>query len=366
MDRAKAEQYVDAYMDQEQKITPTQEILDSGTIPRLKGYTVIPGKVSDSIVGGNIELRDGTEHENHPLYNSQGQGLRIMVRTPRISTHDVNRGEIPFKDQILAVNHNYMRNLVRVVLGTSQLDVRGLTNNSLAIVAENLTQIPIEMVLRNYMAKSSTKTSLFHHYITLGKRDPFAGHQLPEGLITNGKLPFLIDTPSTKAEVDETISAIDVVERGLATTEQYAEIRDVAFKAFHTVQGYLSEKGLILVDTKTEHGINSKGEIVSQDELYTMDSSRFWLSEEYLDQVNKLSSGEIEEIKPASFSKQFARDMIKDQNQGYTVKQIKEIAIRYMEGIELLTGQEFVPDTRPRDEQVISALETIVDEVVAY
>ena len=122
---------VDNYMKSEGKVSTTQELLDSGVIPALKGFTVRPGKVSDSIYGGKVTFakKDGTvvEADNPRLVTRDGRPLRLMIRTQRISTHDINRGEIPFKDQILAANHNYMRRLVEPVIGTSQFEVSTYT-----------------------------------------------------------------------------------------------------------------------------------------------------------------------------------------------------------------------------------------------
>ena len=123
-------------------VASTQEILDSGAVPRLDGYVVQPGKVSDSIYGGKFNFTDASgtvqEGENPPLLDRNGVPLRLMVRSERISTHDQARGDIPFKDQILALNHHYMRRLVEGVLGTSQHEVPGLSNTSVVIAAENL------------------------------------------------------------------------------------------------------------------------------------------------------------------------------------------------------------------------------------
>ena len=299
---------VDEYMAKEGPITSTQEILDSGAVPRLKGYVVRPGKVSDSIFGGRGSYFDKStgnvvEFENPPLELMSGTPLRLMVRTERISTHDINRGHIPFKDQILATNHNYMRRLLAPYIGTSQLEVSELRDNAVVIAAENLTQIPFENVLRAFMAKSSTSTSLYQHYWVKGKRR-YAGHTLPEGLFPNGPLPTIMDTPSTKSdEHDETVSPETLFRRGIVTREEYTGIRNSSIFAFGVVSQFLKERGLIAVDTKTEHGINCRGHIVSQDEIWTMDSSRFWLAEDYAEQITKKSRNEINELYPVSFSK---------------------------------------------------------------
>ncbi len=362
-----ARNLVEGYMSLEGTISTTQEILDSNTIPRLAGYHVRPGKVSDSIYGGPVKYTKKSgeivECENPPLTTRDGIPLRIMVRTDRISTHDINRGTIPFKDQILAVNHMYLRNLLAQVLGTSQFDVQGLGETSVVIAAENLTSIPVEMVLRGYMAKSTTATSLYQHFMS-GERI-FCGHKLPDDLIPNGPLPYVMDTPSTKSEThDESLRPVELFERGLCTPSQYYKMRADGLMAFGIGTHILRERGLILVDTKTEHGITRDGRLVSQDELYTLDSSRFWLAEDYEDQMRKLISGEIQELNPKSFSKEFARGFSQGE-QGYTDEQRIQIAVRYIEGIEHLLQRKFQPNLSPRNERVIEGLKTIVENLAA-
>jgi len=364
--QAEARELVDNYMAKGDKILSTQEILDSVLIPRLKGYKIRPGKVSDSIFGGKFTCLDKStgsvvEFENPPLNTKDGVPLRIMVRTQRISTHDINRGEIPFKDQILAVNHNFMRRMLTPFLGTCQFEV-GLEDNSLVIAVENLKQIQFENVLRAYMAKSSTSTSLYQHYIK-GER-LFCRHKLPNNLITNGPLPYIMDTPSTKSEEhDESVSAEILFERGICIPEQYTKIRNASLFAFGVVSQFLRERGLIAVDTKTEHGINSKGEIVVQDEIWTMDSSRFWLLDDYNKQLKKLKAGEIQELDPKSYSKEFARGFSKGEL-GYTEEERAQIAVRYIEGIQHLLGKRFEPDLRSHEERVVSGINTILNELV--
>jgi phosphoribosylaminoimidazole-succinocarboxamide synthase len=361
-----ARKIVDNYIAIEGDIRSTQEILDSGEVPKLKGFIVRPGKVSDSIFGGKGSYTDKStgkeiEFENPPLeYN--GMPLRLMVRTERISTHDINRGSIPFKDQILAANHNYMRRLLEDAIGTSQIEVDGLADNAVVIAAEDLQQIAFENVLRAFMAKSSTSTSLYQAF-KRGERE-FCGYELPGWLVTNGHLPYVMDTPSTKSdEHDLSVEPQYLFDNGICTSEEYAQIRNGSIYAFGMVAHLLGEKGLIAVDTKTEHGRNSVGEIVSQDEIWTMDSSRFWLADDYKDQVRKFNSGEIDEISPRSYSKEFARGFSEGE-QGYTREQRAAIAVRYIEGIQHLLGQRFEPDMRPRDERVVTGLQTVVNQLI--
>jgi phosphoribosylaminoimidazole-succinocarboxamide synthase len=412
--KVEIERLIDNYILNEGRTSSTQGILDSNAVPRIDKYVVRPGKVSDSIFGGRGEFTierkkyeqaiparphdvkyftkevDGkdkefahVEFENPPLNAHDGTPLRIMVRTQRISTHDVNRGEIPFKDQILASNHNYMRRLLTPAIGTSQYDVEGLPDNAVVIVSEDLKEdIDFENVLRAYMAKSSTSTSLYVHYMN-GERE-FCGHKLPEGLFPNGPLPYVMDTPSTKsAEHDISVSPEQLFEMKVCTPEIYSQVRNGSVYAFGKVDEFFRPKGVIAVDTKTEHGINKKGKIVSKDEIWTMDSSRFWLVDDYNTQIELFLKGKEEELikyiketqpgikekefivngrivpSPRSLSKEFARGFSEGEN-GYTDEQRAQIAVRYVEGIQSLLGRKFEPDLRPRDVRVISGLELAV------
>ena len=325
------------------------QLIDEGEIPRLAGCTVLQGKVSDSVFG-------------EALTSASGVPIRLMFRNNRISTHDVNRGSIPFKDQVLASNHDYMLSLVEDVLGTSQFDVPGLAPSSTVIPAENLQLVKLENVLRLYMAASSTSTSLYQHWLKAKEEGQqvmvYAGHELVvEDLQPNGLLPYLMDTPSTKEAVDVTIDAQYLVDQGICSKRQYKQIRNSSLMAFGMVLQHLSSKGMVLVDTKTEHGINGRGEIVAADELYTMDSSRFWK----LDDNGQLIK---REGKPVSFSKEFARGMVTEQNQQFSTEQASEIAVRYIEGLQHLTGSPFEPDLRERDQRIVESTELVLDSLL--
>ena len=329
---------------------PIRQLIEDGELPRLYGCTILEGKVSDSVFG------EGLVHRN-------GRPIRLMFRNNRISTHDVNRGAIPFKDQVLGVNHQHMLDLVKEVLGSSQFEVDRLAATSTVIPAENLTLVMLENVIRLYMAESSTSTSLYQHWLTAKDEGQavmrYAGHDLDvTQLEVNGRLPYLMDTPSTKDKVDRTIEATELVELGVCTEEQYQAIRNASLMAFGMVTQYLASRGMVLVDTKTEHGINSEGRIVAADELYTMDSSRFWRLDDQGEIVTR-------EGKPVSFSKEFARGMVKDQKgDQFTEEQANVIAVRYIEGLQHLTGQAFEPDLRPRDQRIVESVNLILDSLL--
>jgi len=323
-----------------------RQLIADGEIPRLQGATVLEGKVSDSVF-------------SESLVTKSGHALRLMFRNNRISTHDMNRGAIPFKDQVLAVNHAHMLALVQSILGSSQFEVPGLAPSSTVIPAENLRLIMLENVLRLYNAESSTSTSLFQHWLAASAQGvsvmSYAGHEIQvDALMRNGRLPYLMDTPSTKDKEDMTTDAEALIAGGVCTASEYAQIRNSSVMAFGVVSQYLQGRGMVLVDTKTEHGVNDAGKIVAADELYTMDSSRFWRLDD---------SGELltRDGRPVSFSKEFARGMVTEKNQQFTAEQANTIAERYIQGLQHLTGDEFSPDFRPRDERIVESTNLILD-----
>ena len=327
-----------------------KQIVQDGDLPRLNDSTILEGKVSDSVFGDKLVTR-------------AGEPIRLMYRGNRISTHDENRGEIPFKDQVLAYNHDHMLNLVKGVLGTSQFEVPGLNPSSTVIPAENLKLIKLENVVRMFMAKSSTSTSLYQHWLKAKENGLenfiYAGHNIElDALTPNGILPYLMDTPSTKDKEDMTIDPQYLFDNGICTPSQYSQVRNSSLMAFGIVTEYLKNRGMVLVDTKTEHGVNSLGKIVSADELYTMDSSRFW---KLNDDGSIMSRNDG---KPVSFSKELARGMVKEKGQIFSPEQSREIAIRYIMGLQHLTGKAFEPDLRSRDERLIYSTNLILDELL--
>jgi len=163
--------------------------------------------------------------------------------------------------------------------------------------------------------------------------------------------------PSTKAAVDQTTSVDNLIQDGVITSGQWTQIRNASLMAFGIVSQYLGQRGMILVDTKLEHGVNADDKIVSADELFTMDSSRFWRMDD---------NGEVltRDGKPVSFSKEFARGMVKEKGQQFSEEQSNEIAVRYIQGLQHLTGEVFEPDLRPRDQRIIESTNLILDSLM--
>ena len=137
-------------------------------------------------------------------------------------------------------NHDHMLQLVKPVLGSSQFEVEGLSPASTVIPAENLNLLPVENVLRLFMAESSTSTSLYQHWLIAKEEGQntmdYAGHQLDvKSLVPNGRLPYLIDTPSTKEKVDRTIDMDYLIRCGACTEGQYMQMRNASLMEYGIV-----------------------------------------------------------------------------------------------------------------------------------
>jgi phosphoribosylaminoimidazole-succinocarboxamide synthase len=328
-------QLVEKNLDQAIDAEVIEEIIDANKIPELEDADYYQGKVRANFTGAKLHYKNGTP-------------LRVIIATDQISTHDMVRGAIPFRGQILTDISNRMLSLTVAHLPNAQ---RFAPANSMVVIAENCRPFMFEMVWRNYMCKSSTETSLYFHYVNLKKRK-FCGHLLPQGLIANGPLPYMMDTPSTKESQDGahdvSVSPHELFERGIVTPVEYGQILYMTGSAYIYGQNYFKKSGIIIPDTKFEIGKTKEGQIVTIDEVLTPDSSRFWLAEDYKE---KLAAGK----NPTSYSKQFGRD-IGTPGAAYTDQERFLIGCRYIETYQKLTGQCFVPDLRP-------SISKIVDDV---
>jgi phosphoribosylaminoimidazole-succinocarboxamide synthase len=105
-----------------------------------------------------------------------------------------------------------------------------------------------------------------------------------------------------------------------------------------------AERGLILVDTKYEFGIDADGTILLADEIHTPDSSRYWIAEGY---EKAYEAG----TRPPSFDKDVIRAWVAERCDPYrdTIPDIPPDMIEataqvYVAAYEAITGQAFQPD----------------------
>ncbi|MHC4257785.1 MAG: phosphoribosylaminoimidazolesuccinocarboxamide synthase [Planctomycetota bacterium] len=191
--------------------------------------------------------------------------------------------------------------------------------------------LPVECIVRGYITGSGWKE--------YQREGTVCGIELPGGLKQCEKLPEVIFTPSTKAEIGEHDENIDYDTCvGLVGEEAAAYIRDKSIEIFRKASEYAASKGILLADTKFEWG-EVDGKIILIDEVLTPDSSRFWPADQY-------EAGRDQE----SFDKQFVRNYLEEINFDKSGKGvelpadiIEKTSAKYIEAYEKLTGKTFVP-----------------------
>ena len=113
--------------------------------------------------------------------------------------------------------------------------------------------LPIEVVVRGYMT-GSTNTRVFGQCINRNRN--MYGIQFRDGYSKNEKLDEIILTPTFWGEVDEPITSDEIVKKGYMTQEQWDEVSSNTLRVFKWAQEVAAERGLILVDTKYEWGVD--------------------------------------------------------------------------------------------------------------
>ncbi len=268
-------------------------------------------------------------------------GRRTIVVSDRVSCFDVVVGTIPFKGQVLNQMAAFWFNRLADVAPNHLIDVPDPT---VSIVRE-CRLLPVEFVCRAYLT-GSTKTAIWTSYES-GER-VYCGHRLPDGLRRHEKLPEPLLTPTTKAELgahDALTSRAEIVESGVMSEDLYDAADRMTRALFEAGSHFAKERGLILVDTKYELGLDDQGQLVVIDEIHTPDSSRYWYADSY---EGAMSQGED----PAAIDKEYIRLWLGEQ--GYKgdgpppplSDEVRcEAARRYIQAFEQVSGVRFEPDT---------------------
>jgi phosphoribosylaminoimidazole-succinocarboxamide synthase len=280
-----------------------------------------------------------------------GDGRMLLVTTDRQSGFDRLLGAIPYKGQVLNRTSLYWFEQTRSIIGNHVLS----SPHANALIARKCTVLPIEFVVRGFMT-GSTDTSIWTQY-QKGVRN-YCGHALPDGMNKNQPLPKNIVTPTTKEKThDRPITAEEIVAEGWLTAEQWELTSSKALELFAFGQKLAAERGLILADTKYEFGATADGEILLIDEIHTPDSSRYWLADSY---AERLAAGQ----EPNMIDKEFFRLWFRERCDPYADavlpvppdELIAELAARYIQLFEKITGTRFAPDLRPLDATVLASL----------
>jgi len=261
----------------------------------------------------------------------------LVVQTDRLSAFDVILPTpVPGKGRMLtAMSLFWFRRLAHVIANhlldtkpesvVSRDEIDQVTERSM--VVRRLTPLPVEAIVRGYVAGSGWKD--------YQRTQAICGIALPAGLREADKLAQPIFTPSSKAAIgnhDENISFTEVEQ--LVGAEQAAKVRDISIQLYSEAAEYAATRGIIIADTKFEFGVDSAGKLYLIDEVLTSDSSRFWAREQYRPGTS-----------PPSFDKQFVRNWLEAQNWDKKPPApslpddiLAQTVAKYEEALRLLTG----------------------------
>lgn len=265
---------------------------------------------------------------------------RILITSDRISAFDRVLTAIPFKGQVLTQMARYWFDHTQDICPNHVLAYPDPN----VVIGRHVTILPVEIVVRGYLA-GTTSTSVLTRY-RAGFRQMY-GHTLPDGLRDNQVLPTPILTPTSKAldgGHDEPLTPAQIIEQRLLTPAQCEQVSAYALALFARGQRMAADRGLILVDTKYEFGIDDTGRILLADEIHTPDSSRYWIASGY---DAAFESGN----RPPSFDKDVIRSWVAARCNPYTdpiplipEQMIEATSRTYIDAYETITGQTFIPD----------------------
>jgi phosphoribosylaminoimidazole-succinocarboxamide synthase len=285
-----------------------------------------------------MDLRPDSQGKVRDIYDL-GDKL-LMVATDRISAFDyILPDEIPYKGKVLTQLSIFWFDLLSDVVDNHivSTDVADLPSefkpyadylDGRFMLVKKAQMFPVECIVRGYLTGSGLKS--------YQKDGTVCGIKLPAGLTEASKLPEVLFTPSTKAEIgghDENISFERCAE--LIGDEAAATLRDLTIKIYTTAADHARANGIIIADTKFEFG-TIDGKVVLADEVLTPDSSRFWPADTY-------KEGEVQ----PSFYKQFVRNWL-NANWDRTGEPphlpadiIEKTSEKYIQAYELITGKKF-------------------------
>jgi phosphoribosylaminoimidazole-succinocarboxamide synthase len=282
----------------------------------------------------------------------------LLLATDNVSAYDrVLPTPIPGKGAVLTQLTTWWLGQLSDVVPTHLIstdvpaDVAGR-----ALVVEKLDMIPVECVVRGYLAGSGWK-----EYSESGT---VAGLNVPAGLQRGERLERPIFTPASKAPQgshDENITFAQLVD--MVGEQTALELRRASLRLYVRAERVAREHGLVLVDTKFEFGRRADGTLVLADEVLTPDSSRYWAADSYAPGT---------EMPP--LDKQQLRDWITndsgwDPDSGEPAPELPDEVVAklsqtYADTYERLTGAQVVPSPSLEDTEQALVEEAPLEEVV--
>jgi len=228
------------------------------------------------------------------IYEDTTNNQLIIITSDRLSSFNRVLTTIPLKGIILNKISTWWFNKTRHIVPNHLVDSYDRT-----MIVKKTKVFPIEFIMRGYLT-GTTNTSIWYHYNN-GVRY-YCGHHLDDGIKKNQQLYSNLLTPTTKGKIDLLISKQEILQQKIMTVEQFNICNNYAHKLFYFGQKLASDKGLILVDTKYEFGIDENNNIILIDELHTPDSSRYWLKHTY---DNRFKNNEEPDIIDKDFIRRY-------------------------------------------------------------
>jgi phosphoribosylaminoimidazole-succinocarboxamide synthase len=264
-----------------------------------------------------------------------GENL-LIISTDRVSCFDVILPTlIPEKGRLLTEISKFWFDYTKGIVANhlvstdvnvypKELEKYKMLLSGRSMLVKKAKPLPVECIVRGYISGSGWKD--------YQKTGSICGIKLPKGLQESEKLPEVIFTPSTKADVghDENVSQ-DYIERQIGK-DIADKIKSLSIAVYSKARDYAEKRGIIIADTKFEFGmIDNK--IILIDEVLTPDSSRFWPKDKY--QPGKAQP---------SFDKQFVRDYLETLEWDKTPPGpklpdaiVKKTTEKYQQALDILT-----------------------------
>jgi len=307
----------------------------------------------------------GKVRENYRVPTKEYGSIIVMIASDRVSAFDyiLNR-TIPFKGVVLnaIAEHSFQEvsDLVDIAIVPSP--------DPHVVIQRSLQNIGVECVIRGYLWGSLAKE--YEH----GARTK-CGLELPNGLLRYQRLDSPLFTPTTKAEQghDQDLDIKQLPEYfqshfaskeiNFPKDDFSSQVKGLCSLLYQRGAVISEQKGLFLLDTKYELGVDEHGKLYLIDEVHTPDSSRYVAKDEWQTKMPQIKEqmqfgkhntvSELltlyPDLKMRELSKQVVRDVLLengfDDKKGIipslTDDQIIETSARYIELYEQLLGKDF-------------------------
>lgn len=187
--------------------------------------------------------------------------------------------------------------------------------------------VPVECIVRGYLAGSG--------WAQYQESRTVSGVRLPAGLRNSSRLSEPIFTPTTKASTGHDLPITVAEMTALVGAEVTEQIIEKSLELYWAASQRAEERGIIVADTKLEFA-TIDGRLCVVDEIFTPDSSRFWVADAYEEGRSQ-----------ASFDKQYLRDYLEtlDWDKSPPPPRLPEYVIRntrtrYLEAYRRIVGKD--------------------------